>query len=195
MSPQSMLDHLNGLGWINHSPEGRPTYRQYPGRGVVYQDIWAYQPGTEGCLGAIKEGIDADVKWLDHEFEREGFPTQKPVGLLKRIIESSSRPGDLILDPFCGCGTTVHAAQELGRQWVGIDVTHHAVSLIQARIRRYFKGEHVEVDGRPVDMAGARDLARRDKYQFQWWANYLFGVQQYREKKGRTGASMGKSSS
>lgn len=67
------------------------------------------------------------------------------------------------------------------------DITHHAVSLIQSRIKRNFDGLHVEVEGRPVDMEGARDLARRDPYQFQWWANYLFGVQQYREKKGADG--------
>lgn len=187
MSPQSMLDHLNKLGWINFSEDGRPTYRQYPGRGVPYQDIWAFQPGTEGCLEGTKAGIDADVKWLGHENEREGYPTQKPVGLLSRIIETSSRPGDVVLDPFCGCGTTVHAAQALGRSWIGIDITHHAVSLIQSRIKRNFNGLHVEVEGRPVDMEGARDLARRDPYQFQWWANYLFGVQQYREKKGADG--------
>ncbi|HEX4738868.1 MAG TPA: DNA methyltransferase [Allosphingosinicella sp.] len=187
MSPQSMLDHLNELGWIHFSADGRPTYRQYPGRGVPYQDIWAFQPGTEGCVEGTNAGIDADVKWLDHDNEREGYPTQKPVGLLSRIIATSSRPGDMVLDPFCGCGTTVHAAQALGRSWTGIDITHHAVSLIQSRIKRNFDGLHVEVEGRPADLEGARNLAKRDKYQFQWWANYLFGVQQYREKKGADG--------
>lgn len=105
--------------------------------------------------------------------ERLGYPTQKPVALLERILSASSNPGDVVLDPFCGCGTTVHAAQKLGRQWLGIDVTHLAISLIERRLKDAFPDISYEVVGTPRDLAGARDLALRDKYQFQWWATSL----------------------
>lgn len=102
--------------------------------------------------------------------ERLGYPTQKPLALLERIISASSNEGDVILDPFCGCGTAVHAAQKLGRQWIGIDVTHLAISLIEKRLKDAFPGIAFEVHGTPKDLASAMDLANRDKYQFQWWA-------------------------
>lgn len=102
--------------------------------------------------------------------ERLGYPTQKPLALLDRIIQTSSNPDDVILDPFCGCGTTVHSAQRLGRQWIGIDVTHLAISLIERRLKDAFPGIKFDVEGTPKDFDGARDLAARDKYQFQWWA-------------------------
>jgi len=105
--------------------------------------------------------------------ERLGYPTQKPVALLERILSASSNPGDVVLDPFCGCGTTIHAAQKLGRQWLGIDVTHLAISLIERRLKDAFPDLAYEVVGTPRDLAGARDLAERDKYQFQWWATSL----------------------
>jgi len=95
--------------------------------GTPIQDIWAYQPYTEGTVWGESAGIDADVAWLGPtDPDRLGYPTQKPVGLLERIIQTSSNPGDVVLDPFCGCGTAVHAAQKLGRQWIGIDITHLA---------------------------------------------------------------------
>lgn len=103
-------------------------------------------------------------------FERLGYPTQKPLALLERIILASSNEGDVVLDPFCGCGTAVHAAQKLGREWVGIDITHLAISLIEKRLKDAFPGLTFEVHGTPKDLASAEDLARRDKYQFQWWA-------------------------
>lgn len=102
--------------------------------------------------------------------ERLGYPTQKPLALLERIIAASSNPDDTVLDPFCGCGTAVHAAHKLGRQWVGIDVTHLAISLIERRLKDAFPDIEFEVHGTPKDLDGARDLARRDKHQFQWWA-------------------------
>ncbi len=112
-----------------------------------------------------------------------GYPTQKPVALLERIISASSNPGDAVLDPFCGCGTAVHAAQKLGRQWIGIDITHLAVSLIERRLKDAFPGIAFEVHGTPKDIDGARDLAMRDKYQFQWWAVSLIDAQPYGGKK------------
>lgn len=115
--------------------------------------------------------------------ERLGWPTQKPLALLRRIIEASSNEGDMVLDPFCGCGTTIEAAEKMARQWIGIDITHYAITVIEERLRRECNGYVPQVEGRPEDLEGAWDLARRDKYQFQWWANWLVGVQNYREYK------------
>ena len=115
--------------------------------------------------------------------EALGYPTQKPVALLERIVATSSNPGDVVLDPFCGCGTTIHAAQKLGRQWLGIDITHLAISLIERRLKDAFPGIAFEVHGTPKDLDGARDLAQRDKYQFQWWALSLIEAQPYAGKK------------
>jgi DNA modification methylase len=106
--------------------------------------------------------------------ERLGYPTQKPEAVLERIIEASSNEGDLILDPFCGCGTTVAVAQRLNRKWIGIDITHLAITLIRNRLSTSFSGEaKYQVIGEPTDLAGAKTLASGglvERYQFQWWA-------------------------
>jgi len=116
--------------------------------------------------------------------ERLGYPTQKPLALLERIIRMSSNEGDAVLDPFCGCGTAVHAAQNLKRKWIGIDITHLAISLIEKRLKTAFLGRaKFEVIGTPKDLDAARDLARRDKYQFQWWAVSLVDAQPFQGKK------------
>lgn len=116
--------------------------------------------------------------------ERLGYPTQKPRALLERIIEQSSMEGMTILDPFCGCGTTVAAADPMKRQWIGIDVTHYAVTLIERRLLASgVDARSFEILGRPTDLAGARDLARRDKHQFQWWASWRLGARWYHEEK------------
>ena len=121
-------------------------------------------------------GVPVQALWNDipainsQAQERLGYPTQKPIALLERIIAASSNEGDLVLDPFCGCGTAVHAAQKLGRRWAGIDVTHLAISLIERRMKAAFPGIALNVEGTPRDRASAEDLARRDPYQFQWWA-------------------------
>lgn len=115
--------------------------------------------------------------------ERLGYPTQKPVALLERILSASSNPGDVVLDPFCGCGTTVHAAQKLDRQWIGIDITHLSISLIEKRLKDAFPGIKFEVHGAPKDLDGARDLSNRDKYQFQWWAVSLVDAVPFGGKK------------
>ncbi len=183
LSLQQQLDALHEIGAIYISKEGRPKYKQRPTDGVALQDVWAFQPGTEGCLFNSNAAIDEDVRWLGSEVERLGYPTQKPVGLLERIIRSSSDVDSIVLDPFCGCGTTIHAAQKLGRHWVGIDVTHLAISLIERRLKDAFPGITFEVHGTPQDLDGARDLALRDKYQFQWWAVSLIEAQPYGGKK------------
>lgn len=120
--------------------------------------------------------------------ERLGYPTQKPLALLERITKASCPPDGVILDPFCGCGTAVHAAQKYNRQWIGIDITHLAISLIEKRLRDAFPGIKFEVHGTPKDLDGARDLAQRDKYQFQWWTCSLINAQPYQgQKKGADG--------
>jgi site-specific DNA-methyltransferase (adenine-specific) len=115
--------------------------------------------------------------------ERLGYPTQKPLALLERIIQASSNKGDVVLDPFCGCGTAVHAAQKLERDWIGIDITHLAISLIEKRMKDAFPNITFQVHGTPKDLDGAKELASRDKYQFQWWACSLVNAQPYQGKK------------
>lgn len=115
--------------------------------------------------------------------EKMPYPTQKPLALLERIIQASSKPGDLVLDPFCGCGTAIHAAQKLGREWAGIDITNLAISAIEKRMQEAFPEITFEVHGTPKDLASARELAERDKYEFQWWACALVKAQAYQGKK------------
>jgi DNA modification methylase len=124
--------------------------------------------------------------------ERLGYPTQKPLALLERIIQASSNEGEIVLDPFCGCGTAVHAAQVLKREWIGIDITHLAISLIEKRMKDAFPNITFEIHGTPKDLDGAKDLAARDKYQFQWWACSLVNAQPYQgKKKGADGGTDG----
>jgi len=114
-----------------------------------------------------------------------GYATQKPIALLKRIIEASSNPGDLVLDPFCGCGTTIAAAQELGRRWGGIDITPAAIVTIRERLSKSRReGVDYEVVGEPVSLPDAQILADSDPYQFQWWALGLVGARPAEQKKG-----------
>ena len=115
--------------------------------------------------------------------ERLGYPTQKPLALLERIIGASCNENDVVLDPFCGCGTAVHAAEKLNRKWIGIDVTHLAISLIEKRLNDAFPTIEYEVHGTPKDFGGAKALAAHDKYQFQWWALSLINAVPYGGKK------------
>jgi site-specific DNA-methyltransferase (adenine-specific) len=117
--------------------------------------------------------------------ERLGYPTQKPEALLERIVATSSNEGDVVLDPFCGCGTTVAASQKLNREWIGVDITHLAINLIRVRLRDTFGADaKFEVIGEPVTVEGAATLAAEDPYQFQWWALGLVGARPAEEKKG-----------
>jgi len=117
--------------------------------------------------------------------ERLGYPTQKPKALLERIINASSNEGDLVLDPFCGCGTTIAAAQKLKRRWIGIDITHLAISLMKHRLQDTFGNEaKYKVIGEPVSLPDAQDLAQQDPYQFQWWALGLVHARPVEQKKG-----------
>lgn len=139
----------------------------------------------EDLKGVPIQDIISDIRPMHNlSDERLGYPTQKPLALLERIIQASSNEGDVVLDPFCGCGTAVHAAQKLKRDWIGIDITHLAVSLIEKRMKDAF-GESLkfEVIGTPKDLEAARDLALRNRYQFQWWATSLVSAQPYQAKK------------
>ena len=122
-------------------------------------------------------------KLTSGEKEYLGYDTQKPVRLLQRIIEIGSNPDDIILDPFCGCGTAVHAAQKLERRWIGIDITYLAINLIERRMQDAFAGIEIETIGAPIDLASARDLACRDKWQFQWWGLTRIDAQPVAGKK------------
>lgn len=191
------------------SPKDGWDYRQVP----PYKNrFWAYSRenmrrfAEEGRLAYASSGMPEYKRFLDempgvplqnswHDIspagsgERLGYPTQKPLALLERIIAASSNEGDVVLDPFCGCGTAVHAAQKLGRQWIGIDVTHLAVGLIEKRMKEAFPGLEFEVKGRPQSLSAAQNLAARDKHQFELWA--LSVVEADPWKGGRKGADTG----
>ncbi len=197
------------LGDLLNPNKDRPhlTYEFPPGSGNVRVWRWtkermmkAWEEGRilipeKGGVPRYKryldemQGTPVTTVWTDippinsQAQERLGYPTQKPLALLQRIIIASSDEEDVVLDPFCGCGTAVHAAQKLKRRWIGIDITHLAISLIEKRLRHAFPGIRYEVHGTPKDIDGARDLAARDKYQFQWWVCSLVGAQPYQGKK------------
>ena len=217
--PRSLREYLpnDGVGMSSHEqleclyqqelivfPKkigGQPMYKQYVGPGVPYQDIWAYQPNTKGVLSSSDENIDEDVKYLEGENEKLGYDTQKPIGLLERILVTSSEKDDVVLDPFCGCGTTVMAAQKLKRKWLGIDITPIATSLIQKRLFDAFEARDsrllsaddaqgqaraFRVEGLPTDEAGARAMFEADAKKFEMWAVGLIpAIPQ--EKKGADG--------
>ena len=123
--------------------------------------------------------------------ERLGYPTQKPEALLERIIRASSNEGDVVLDPFCGCGTAVAAAERLNRRWIGIDITHLAITLIRHRLHDTFGDDlrPYDVIGEPTDVASAQALATQDRYQFEWWALGLVDARPANDK--RRGADSG----
>lgn len=173
LEKMEQLDRENRLLFPNN-PSGRIVKKKYLEEqdGIVLGDVWS------------------DITQLRaQDSERMRYPTQKPLALLERIIQASSNPGDLVLDPFCGCGTAVHAAEKLGRQWIGIDITHLAIHLIERRMKDSFPGIQFDIHGEPKDLESARDLAARDKYEFQFWACSLVGAQPY--KGGKKGADSG----
>lgn len=117
--------------------------------------------------------------------ERLGYPTQKPEALLERIVLASSDEGDVVLDPFCGCGTAIAVAERLKRQWIGIDITHLAVTLIKHRLQDALGSEaQYKIIGEPVSVQDAQRLAGEDPYQFQWWALGIVGARPAEQKKG-----------
>lgn len=171
----------HGYIYLPKKADGFPRLKKYLGAGIPIQ------------------GVITDIFPINSQAaERLGYPTQKPLALLERIIQASSNPGEVVLDPFCGCGTAIAAAQKLDRRWIGIDITHLAVALQKYRLKDSFEivaGRDYRVIGEPEDLAAARQLAQDDRYQFQWWALSLVGakpVGDYRSgKQGKKGKDAG----
>jgi len=155
---------------LHYFSSGMPRLKQYaedlPGIGL--QDLWSDIPP-----------INSQAQ------ERLGYPTQKPEALLERVLTTSSNEGEIVLDPFCGCGTTISVAERLHRRWIGIDVTHLAISLIRHRLQSAFgsKLAPYEVVGDPKDLEGARALAEVNRHQFEWWALSLVEARPAQDKK------------
>ena len=190
LTQHQKLDRLYELGYVKiREGQAWPIYEHYitPEDGQAAPDIWAFQPYTEGTIFGREQGIDADVRWLSpKDQERLGYPTQKPEALLERIIQASSNEGDVVLDPFCGCGTAVAAAEKLGRRWIGIDITHLAVALMKNRLKTTANidaGRDYRVVGEPEDAGSARALWEQDAFQFQYWAMSLLEAQPRSDQK------------
>jgi site-specific DNA-methyltransferase (adenine-specific) len=141
--------------------------------------------------GTVLQELWDDISPINSQAqERLGYPTQKPLALLERIIEVSSNSGDIVLDPFSGCGTCIAASQELGRKWIGIDITHLAIAMHKSRLKDMFgllPGKDYKVVGEPADYESAKQLAKDDKYQFQWWALSLIQARPQGDQGGREG--------
>jgi DNA modification methylase len=168
---QEQIDRMEAEGHIYYSSGGKPYVKSYldERQGKPVQSIWT------------------DIRMTKSGAERLGYPTQKPEALLERVINASTNEGETVLDPFCGCGTAVAVAHRLKRRWIGIDITHLAVTLIKNRLRDAFReqvADEYEVVGEPVSLPDAQTLAAQDPYQFQWWALGLVGARPAEQKKG-----------
>lgn len=200
---------VTGQPWrgINPTSKGRHWARTPDELEILDSKGLIYWPANKGAWPYIikyldeMSGVPAQEIWSDIDpinmiaLERLGYPTQKPLDLLERIIQASSNPGDIVLDPFSGCGTCIAAAQKLGRQWVGIDITHLAIAMHKSRLKDMYNlepGKDYKVVGEPEDLQGARQLAQDDRYQFQWWALSLIEA---RPQGGSDGGKTGKKGS
>ena len=183
--PPTELDKLDAAGQIHWpaKPGGVPMFKRYADEqpGVPLQDVWTDIPPMHNLSA-----------------ERLGYPTQKPLALLERIIAASSNAGDVVLDPFCGCGTAVAAAHKLGRRWIGIDITHLSIALQKYRLKDAFdldERKDYAVIGEPKDLGSAQQLAHDDRYQFQWWALSLIKARPLggdgESKSGKKGSDKG----
>jgi site-specific DNA-methyltransferase (adenine-specific) len=183
-----------------------PNWAFYP-NGVRTAYAGATIERFKHYIGNIRDGKDFGIQTLHPEGkhpddvweisivapsakERLGYPTQKPLALVERIIKASSKEGDVVLDPFCGCGTAIVAAHKLNRRWIGIDITHLAIRVMRKRLNDTFPGIQEGVDytikGEPVDLASAKALSMQKpdgRYQFQYWALSRAGAQPLGEKK------------
>jgi DNA modification methylase len=170
LSSQEKLDELDAAGLISWPPKGgMPRVKRY----------------LAATVGVAIQDVITDINPISaHAAERLGYPTQKPLALLKRIVSVSSNPGDLVFDPFCGCGTAVHAAQKLNRNWIGIDITHLAIALIEKRLKDAFgKNCPFEVHGTPRDLDAARDLAARNKFNSNGGPSRSWTPSLFRERR------------
>ena len=154
-----------------------PAKGGFPRRRAQEQFDPLNRPVTVGDVWTDIDRLNQTAK------ERLGYPTQKPRALLERIIAASSNPGDVVFDPFCGCGTAVDAAEKLGRRWIGIDITHLSIGMIEDRMRSGYPDIQFETIGVPRDIDSALRLAADDKHQFQQWACWKVGGFP-RDKKG-----------
>ncbi|ABD89677.1 site-specific DNA-methyltransferase [Rhodopseudomonas palustris] len=206
--PDGRRYRLSDITGPGGAAKGNPSYEIF---GVTrywrYSKLRMQQLINEGKVIQTRPGtVPAEKRYLDEmpgvalqndwsdiglpsRKENLGYGTQKPVALLERIISASSNEGDVVLDPFCGCGTTVHAAQKLNRNWIGIDVTHLAINLIKRRLIDAFPHAQFEIHGVPKDIGAAQALATQDKHQFQLWALSMVEAQPY--KGGQKGADGG----
>ncbi len=183
--------------WNGHTRAWRynkETFQRLHDEGRLYYSKTGYVR-QKLCLDESK-GVPVQTIWNDipslvgANKERLGYPTQKPLALLERIIQASSNEGDVVLDPFCGCGTAIDAAQKLNRQWIGIDVTHLSIGLIERRMKdRYGDDLAYLVIGTPNDLASAQKLAADEPHQFQYWITQAVDGQPY--QGGRKGADRG----
>lgn len=174
--------------FLPHKEEYLKRFKKVDAQGRRYRDDRSggrvqYLDDTQGRMLSDVWSDIMSFQQASTSKELLGYPTQKPLALLERIINASSKEGDMVLDPFCGCGTAIHAAQRLGRHWIGIDITHLAISLIEKRLRDAFPGINFVVHGVPKDMESAEALAKQDKYQFQWWAVSLVNAVPFGGKK------------
>lgn len=168
---EGLIDIEEGNAW--------PTPVRYlrSDSGSPIQDIWAFQPYTEGTVYGTNEGIDADVEWLGPTApERLGYQTQKPMGLLDRIIRAGCPKNGIVLDAYCGCGTTLDVAQNLNLNWIGIDITYQSISVVLRRLEKYGEAvvNSIIQDGIPRDMKSAQALATKKddrlRKEFEKWA-------------------------
>ena len=184
LTTQEKLDFLDKKGLIYWPKKGEiPRFKRYlsDSEGIFIQDVVI------------------DIKPISSQAkERLGYPTQKPLALLERIIEASSNEGDVVLDPFCGCGTAVAAAEKFNRKWLSIDITHLSVALQKYRLQDMFNliaGKDYKVIGEPESLASAKELAHQNRYQFQWWALSLVRAKplggEAGSKKGKKGKDKG----
>ncbi len=169
--PRDTMQRLESEDRIFYTRNGFPRIKRYldESNGMPIQDVWA--------------DVESLRSW--HK-ERLGYPTQKPEALLERIIQASSNEGEVVLDPFCGCGTAVAAAEKLKRRWIGIDLTHLAVALMKNRLKTTFNidaGRDYRVVGEPEDAESARALWEQDPFQFQYWAMSLLEAQPQADQK------------
>ena len=179
LCPISTMQRLENENRLHYSKSGLVRRKRYldEAKGRPIADVWT------------------DINPISsHAGERLGYPTQKPLALMERIIKASSNLGDTVLDPFCGCGTTAHAAESLGRKWIGIDISRFSTGLVKRRIVDRFGNlnrDDIEIHGTPESPAEARDLAQRDKFEFEKWVCGAMGANGMYKNPGEPGADGG----